>query len=109
MSLKLVLLKSGETIVSDVKEIISGNEENNKIEAYLLDKPYKITSQTPIFLAEENSNLKTQDSVQVSLNPWMVLSLDDKIPIPLDWVVTIVDPIEPLKELYEENVNAENS
>ena len=112
MSLKLVLLKSGETIISDVKEIIKQNDENQSNEsicAYLLKNPYKITSQVPILLTEENSNSNNKDSVHVSLSPWMVLSSTEEIPISTDWVVTIVDPIDSLKNLYEENVNGQTN
>lgn len=110
MSLKLVLLKSGETIISDVKEIIKESDTGNENTcAYLLKKPYKVTSQTSIFLTEEGSNLNDKDSIQVSLNPWIVLSSNEEIPISTDWVITIVDPIDSLKDLYEENVNGKTN
>jgi hypothetical protein len=104
MSLKLALLKSGETIISDLKELIS----DEKVCGYLFTKPYKVTSQTPILLTED-TNLKTNESVHVSLSPWVLLTSDDQIPVPPDWIVTIVEPIDSLKNLYEENVNGKNS
>jgi hypothetical protein len=104
MSLKLALLKSGETIISDLKELIS----DEKVCGYLFTKPYKVTSQTPILLTED-TNLTTNESVHVSLSPWVLLTSDDQIPVPPDWIVTIVEPIDSLKNLYEENVNGKNS
>ena len=35
----------------------------------------------------------------------MVLSKDKQFPIPPDWIVTIVDPIETVKQMYEEKMN----
>jgi hypothetical protein len=34
----------------------------------------------------------------------MPLTNDSKIPLPSDWVVTIVEPIPQLKEMYENGV-----
>ena len=30
------------------------------------------------------------------------------IPIPRDWIITLVEPIETLKEMYEERVGTED-
>ena len=32
--------------------------------------------------------------------PWIALSADDVIPIPADWLITMVEPVEQLKEMY---------
>ena len=36
--------------------------------------------------------------------PWMPLSADSHIPVPSDWVVTMVEPKEKLKQMYLEDV-----
>jgi hypothetical protein len=36
--------------------------------------------------------------------PWIPLTADEVIPVPADWVVTIVEPTAKLKELYIEDV-----
>lgn len=104
MSVKLALLKSGETIISDAKELIS----EEKVCGYLFTKPYKVIGQRPVLLTEE-PNKDSETTVQVSLTPWILFSKDEKIPVTPDWVVTIVEPLDNLKELYEENVNGKNS
>ena len=43
----------------------------------------------------------------IKLYPWMPLSKDSTIPIPLDWVVTMVDPVDRIKELYSEQLDFE--
>ena len=103
MSIKLALLKSGETIISDAKELIS----DEKVCGYLFDKPHKIETRKQFLLVEENENPK--GDLEVVLSPWIVLTSDTQIPVPPDWVVTIVEPIESIKQMYEEKVNAENS
>ena len=105
MSVKLILLKSGETLISDAKELIT---EDQQVKGYLLQKPHKVsTEQSILFLEEEEDS--TGNSVKVGLSPWIILTDDDEIVVRPDWVVTIVDPVSNLKDLYEEKVNGKNS
>ena len=103
MSIKLALLKSGETIISDAKELIS----DDKVCGYLLEKPHKIETRKAVLLVEENDS--TSGNLEILISPWIVLTSDVKIPIPTDWVVTIVEPIKTVKEMYEEKVNEQDS
>jgi hypothetical protein len=106
MSIKLTLLKSGETVISDVKEILSETAIPRKPIAYILNKPHKIFIQKGIFLSEDfEKKGNDQTEVQVVLTDWIPLTSDDDIVIPVDWVVTIVDPIDEAKQMYEEKVN----
>ena len=34
--------------------------------------------------------------------PWIIISKDTQVVIPTDWVVTIVDPIDSIREMYLE-------
>jgi hypothetical protein len=98
MSIKLALLKSGETIISDAKELIS----DDKVCGYLFTNPEIVSIVKPIFLTEENQK---SSQIEISLSPWIVLSSDKQIPVPPDWIVTIVEPVQTVKEMYEEKVN----
>jgi hypothetical protein len=40
------------------------------------------------------------------LTPWMPLSKDEMIPVVADWVVTVTEPIDGLKEAFEKGVKA---
>jgi hypothetical protein len=102
MSIKLALLKSGETVISDAKELIS----DDKVCGYLFTKPHKIETRKALLLVEENES--TKGDLEVSLAPWIVLTSDDQIPVPPDWIVTIVEPIQTIKEMYEEKVNGQD-
>jgi hypothetical protein len=103
MSIKLALLKSGETLISDAKELIS----DDKVCGYLFTNPHKVETRRTVLLVEENAN--PSGDLEVSLSPWIVLAKDTQIPVPPDWVVTIVEPIDTIKQMYEEKVNVENS
>jgi hypothetical protein len=97
MSIKLIILKSGESIVSDVKEGIVGE----KVVAYILNTPCKvIVNGTYKILDDEDP----KDRLSISLQPWPNLSNDKVVTIVVDWVVTIVEPYPDLKEMYEKQV-----
>ena len=107
MSIKLALLKSGETVISDVKEVVSMDSESGErsVHSYLLKNPNIVNIQQPFLVPEEES----LDTIQISLSPWIILTSDEEILVYPDWVVTIVEPIDSLKKMYEEKVNGKNS
>lgn len=103
MTVKLLLLKSGEDIIADVYEMALGEEEQRRVIGYYLDKPCLVKMRNPNTLTEES--VKNQKAgFQVSLFPWMPLSKDIRISIPADWMVTMVEPVEKLKEMYTTDV-----
>mgnify|MGYP000235132443 CR=1 FL=1 len=104
MSVKLVMLKSGEDILADVKEIKS----NEDVIGYYFNDPLIVKifeSDEPTVLNEEGSITKYSSTIDVTFYPWMPLSKDTKIPCSADWVVTIVEPIDKLKIQYQEQLN----
>ena len=106
MTVKLVLLKSGEDIIAVVQEMVVGDEDSKRVVGYFFDKPCIIKMRDPNLLPEEekeDSNGR-KAAYQVSLYPWMPLSKDTKIPVTAEWVVTITEPIEKLKEMYTQDV-----
>lgn len=107
MSIKLVLLKSGENIITDVKELVS----DEKVCGYLSNKPYLVSTRKERILIEndDTDSVKNSSEIQISLSPWIILSKDTQIPINMEYVVTIVEPVESLKEMYERIVNEQNS
>lgn len=106
MTVKLLLLKSGEDIISDIKEMVVGDEDNLKIAGYYLYKPCVVKMTAPSNVPEKFDEKMdpSQASFQVTLFPWMPLTKDTTIPIPADWVITIVNPTEKLKNMYMEDV-----
>ncbi len=103
MSIKLLLLKSGEDIIADVTEMAVGEDKNKRVVGYFLNKPCVIKMRDPRTLGEEEGSMQ-KAGFQVSLFPWMPLSNDETIPITSDWVITIVEPIIKLKDMYLEDI-----
>ena len=104
MSVKLVMLKSGEDLVADVQEIKS----NDEVIGYYFDDPLVIRiseSEEPTVLNEKNSFIQYSSKIDVTFYPWIPLAKDVRVPCSADWVVTIVEPIEKLKTQYQEKVN----
>ena len=108
MSVNLVLLKSGEEIVADVKEIKSGNE----VVGYFFDYPFIVEynqDDEPEILQEGETTLKYNASVSIGFFPWIPFAAErKKIPCSADWIVTIVKPQEQLIKHYEEKVDGRN-
>ena len=102
------MLKSGEDLVADVKEIKS----NEEVIGYYFEDPliFKVyESEDPTVLNEGDSITRFSSKVNVAFYPWMPFSKDTKIPCSADWVVTIVEPVEKLKTQYQEKVNGKSN
>jgi len=104
MTVKLLLLKSGEDLIADISEMVSGEDENRHVIGYFLNKPCIVKMLEPTLLTEESTEEQKKSAFQVSLYPWMPLTVDKVIPVPSDWVVTIVEPIARLTQMYIEDV-----
>ena len=102
MSIKLAVLKSGEQVIADAKELVS----EEKVRGYLFTRPHKVVSTQPLLLTEEQQD---DNSVEVTLSPWIILSADKEVVVPTDWVVTVVEPLESVVKMYEEKVNGQSS
>jgi hypothetical protein len=100
MAVKLVILKSGEDVLTDVQEMVV----ENKVIGYFFNNPC-VVKLKEVHQNDQKENLKTL--ADVSLYPWMPLSADKKIPVTVDWVVTIVEPVSKLKEMYYKTFAAE--
>tara|TARA_Y100000022_G_C12979222_1_gene252764 strand:+ start:73 stop:453 length:381 start_codon:yes stop_codon:yes gene_type:complete len=104
MAIKLLLLKSGEDMIADVKEMTFGEGDKTRVIGYSLNRPCVIKMREPNIIPEmEEGNIK-KAGYEVSLFPWIPLSAEEDIPIPCDWVVTMVQPTFKLKEMYTEDI-----
>ena len=103
MTIKLLLLKSGEDVIADITEMGTGDEKDRRVVGYFLNKPCIIKMRDPNVLAEEPDRT-TKAGFAVSLYPWMPLSKEETIPIAADWLITMVEPIDKLKQMYVEDI-----
>ena len=104
MTIRLLLLKSGEDIIADVSEMAVGEEEKRRVVGYFLNRPCVIKMRDPNILPTDDEDSTQKAGFSVSLFPWMPLAKDETIPITSDWVITIVEPMIKLKEMYLEDI-----
>ena len=102
MSIKLALLKSGEEVIADIAEFRNSEDE---LVSYLFKKPYCVKIKTSQVLVENESRPKHQ----LAYYKWMSLSNDSDIIVNKDWVVCITDPLDTVKNNYEEKMNGRRS
>ena len=104
MSVKLLLLKSGEQILADTKELRRKDDVPmiDKVYGFLLTQPHKVSVNKPVVLTE---NFDEERNVEITLSPWILLTQDKVMTITKEWVITIVDPIESVVKLYQEKIN----
>lgn len=93
MTVKLAILKSGESIISDIKE---GFYEE-KLVCYIFENPCNVKMNGSYSINGNNQH-------SISLSRWPLLSKDKVLEIVPEWVVTLTEPIDQLRELYETDV-----
>jgi len=104
MTIKLLLLKSGEDIIADTTEMTVGEDEDRRVVGYFLNKPCVVKMRYPELLAEQSEGPAKKAGYEVSLFPWMPLAVEETIPVVADWVITMVEPVIKLKEMYVKDV-----
>ena len=98
MSIQLVLLKSGEEVIADVKEL---RDTNDELISYVFKDPYCIKIKKSQVLVEGEN----QSKHHLAYYKWMSLTKDNDIIVNKDWVVCITDPLDSVKQNYEEKIN----
>ena len=108
MSVKLLLLKSGEQVLADTKELRRKDDVPmvDKVYGFLLTQPHKVTANKPVVLTE---NFDEQRNVEITISQWILLTQDKVMTVPKEWVITIVNPIESVVKMYQEKVNGESN
>ena len=91
MTIKVLVLKSGEDVIADVQEMMSSE---NQVMGYFLTKPCVVKLQAK----------ETSSDVSVRMHPWMPFAREKMIPLSTDWVVTMVTPVEKIQEMYVNQV-----
>ena len=103
MTIKLALLKSGEEIISDMSEMMSGQDGGGQVVGYFFNHPCRAVLTSPeIQVSDEQES--ERKPVAIRLLPWMPLSKDERIPVVADWVISIVEPQDKLLEMYTKAV-----
>ena len=103
MSIKLTLLKSGEQLISDMKELVA--EGQNQPHAYLLNNPHTIDINHKEVVTDDEK-VSGDFGINVSLLRWIILSKDKKMIIPIDSVLTVVEPLQSVTQMYLDKMEA---
>ena len=105
MTIKLALHKSGEEVISDMTEMTTGPDDNAQVVGYFFKFPCRAILSTPEIQVDADQEA-TRQPVSIKLLPWLPLSKDKSIPVVADWVISIVEPQDKLKEMYQKAVKS---
>ena len=107
MSVKLLLLKSGEEVITEVKEILDPNSKDPI--GFHMHKPFRLDI---VSNDEDGIVINQTKGYQVSWFPWAPLSKERDFYLPGHHVLTAYDPLDSIvdqyllaikEETYEEN------
>ena len=103
MTIKILVLKSGEDVIADIKEMMT---PDNKVMGYFLNRPcvVKLISNAPLTADESNPKTETKSEMSVRMHPWAPLAKETEIPLTSEWVVTMITPVEKVLKMYKEDV-----
>jgi hypothetical protein len=102
MAVKLALLKSGEEVISDVRE--ARKEDSEDVLFYVFNSPYVVNLvQVEQTVLNEGAEMQGNEQ-QLNFRPWITLSKDQEIYVQPDWVVTFVETYEDVVKAYTERV-----
>jgi len=98
MAVSIVTLKTGDRIITELKEVFDGEGEDKRGVCLLMDEPYILTLEggTPQYLTEQYNM-----EYQVKFSKWNPYSPDTMFKIPYDCVMTISTPEPGLQKAYQ--------
>ena len=100
MAIKLAVLQDQDQVIAEIKELV----DDGKPVGYLFGNAHRIITEKEFFAESDDDR-----QIQITLSPWILLSADKEVLIPRHQVVTIVEPIDSLKEMYMEKINGSES
>ena len=107
MTIKILVLKSGEDVIADIKEMMTSD---NQVMGYILTKPcvVKLMSAAPLTAEEDDSNIEGSSEVRIRMHPWAPLAKEKQVPLSTEWVGTMFSPIDKVLDMYKKQVLKEN-
>ena len=107
MTIKILVLKSGEDVIADIKEMMTSD---NQVMGYILTKPcvVKLMSAAPLTAEEDDPNPEGTSEVRIRMHPWAPLAKEKQVPLSTEWVVTMFSPIDKVLDMYTKQVLKQN-
>ena len=101
--IKLVFTRDGDNIICDLQEAV--NKETGERQAYIMTIPYKVWI---IDQPESPVNMETfeDQEVKIRYTPWNPFTIDQKIAITPDYVISVMEPSPSILQTYLSNVRA---
>jgi len=96
MSTSIVVLKTGEKIITDLQEAFDGDTEEKKGICLIMRHPYELA----LSPTEDDSDL----DLKVEFSKWCPYAIDTEFKIPYDSVISIATPDPMLAEAFENKV-----
>ena len=101
MSVRIVRLKNGEDVISDIYEVTSnadGEDEKDKTPvAYQLRYPHSIFIRSGMNIDVDGGNIQKLSDPEVVMEPWLPLSKNPYIFFRIDEVVTVTGQLESIE------------
>ncbi len=107
MTIKVLVLKSGEDVIADIKEMMTSD---NQVMGYILTKPcvVKLMSAAPLTAEEDEPSTEGSSEVRIRMHPWAPLAKEKQVPLSTEWVVTMFSPIDKVLDMYTKQVLKQN-
>ena len=101
MAVSIVTLKTGERVITELKEIFDGEGDNKKGVCLLMEDPYilNLDSAQPQYLTEAHGM-----EYQVRFSKWNPYSPDWQFKLPYDSVMTISNPEPGLEQAWKQKL-----
>lgn len=102
MAVSVITLKTGDRIITDLKEAFDGEGDDRKGICLLMEEPYvlNLDGSTPQYLTESHGM-----EYQVRFSKWNPYSPDIMFKIPYDCIMTISNPEPGLQKAYETKIS----
>ena len=102
MAVSVVTIKTGERIITELKEIFNSDEDDKQGICLLMEDPYilHLAGENPQYLTEQYGM-----EYQVKFSKWNPFSTDWQFKIPYDMVMTISKPEPGLENAWKEKVS----
>lgn len=98
MNPSIVILKTGEKLITILQEVFEGEGEEQKGICLMMNHPYELS-----LVSVDNMDNSQQD-LQVKFSKWCPYSIDIQYRIPYDGVLAIGQPDPGLSAAYEAKV-----
>ena len=100
--IKLVLTRDGDNVITDLQEAVA--KESGVRQAYVMTIPYKLViTEEP----QQQTDLETfeDQEIKVRYTPWNPFTIDQKIAVTPDYIITVMEPAPSILQTYLANVN----